>query len=209
MSRRHCKLGHNRLIPHSSQFTVRHSPTLTANHTTDRCITLWMVANTKPNLHTPASIAGCSKLPIQHIRSYKTNVEEGSCIRSMKIRHAVVPSKPLNMINTSKRKKTTNITLSSCILTNDIYLAINFDVFTFALHAVLAIILHSLSRVANHFHLPAACGCSEVSASRSASRQQIYAAKEILRFLIAMRAVWIHSIHMPEHKQQTLIRHNN
>jgi len=129
-----------------------------------------MVANTKPNLHTTASIVGCSKLPTQHIRSYKTNVEEGSCIRSTKIRHAVVPSKPLNMINTSERKKTTNITLSSCILTNDIYQAINFRVFTFALYAVLAIISQTLSRVANHFHLPAACGRSEVSANRSASR---------------------------------------
>jgi len=43
--------------------------------------------------------------------------------------------------------------------------------------------------VAKHFHLPAACGCSEVTASWSASLQQTYAAKEMLKFLIAMRAV--------------------
>jgi len=52
-------------------------------------------------LHTRASIVGCFKLPIQHIRSYKTNVDDGSCIRITKIRHAVVPRKPLNVINTS------------------------------------------------------------------------------------------------------------
>jgi hypothetical protein len=100
-SRKHCKLGHNRLIPHPSQFTVRHSPKLIANHTTDRCITVYMFANPKPNLHTRASIFGCSKLPIQHIRSNKTNAEDGSCVRSTKIRHAAVTRKPLNMINTS------------------------------------------------------------------------------------------------------------
>lgn len=48
-----------------------------------------------------ASFVGRSCLSNQHIHSYKPNVENGSCIRGTKIRHAVVPSDSLNMINTS------------------------------------------------------------------------------------------------------------